>query len=291
MILLLGGTGQLGFELKRALAPFGRVISPNRKTLDLMNEKEVDSFLNNNKLDLIVNAAAWTDVDGAEKHKAAAFRLNTELPKQLACFSKINQLKLIHFSTDYVFDGADNIPWDEESNPNPINFYGETKFQGDELIKKNSHHYLIFRISWVYGARGKNFLTTILKLAKTKTELNIVSDQIGAPSPARLIAQVTAIALNSDLESGVYNLSCKGGISWLGFAKAIFKHDHIHALKLKMGHRDIHPIETNEYNHVAVRPLNSLLDTTKLEKALKIELPHWESQLTLTLDEYFEKLR
>lgn len=289
MILLLGGTGQLGFELKRALAPFGRVIAPNRKTLDLMDEKEVDFFLNNNNLDLIVNAAAWTDVDGAEQDKEAALRLNTELPKQLACFSKIKQLKLIHFSTDYVFDGADNVPWDEESNPNPINFYGETKFQGDELIKKNADHYLIFRISWVYGPRGKNFLTTILNLAKTKTELNIVSDQIGSPSPARLIAQVTAIALNSDLESGLYNLSCKGDTSWLEFAKAILKDDHIPALKLKMNSRDIHPIKTNEYNFVAIRPLNSVLDTTKLEKALKIELPHWENQLKLTLDEYFEK--
>ncbi len=284
-ILLLGGTGQVGFELQRTLAHLGEIIAPGRAILDLMNKSAVEDYLNKKSLDLIVNAAAWTDVDKAEDHKVAAQRLNTGLPEQLAQYSATNKIKLIHYSSDYVFKGSGSKPWNENSPIGPLNFYGQTKLEGDESIQQSCFNYLIFRISWVYSARGNNFMNSMLKLAKNKTKLNIVSDQIGTPTPARLIAEVTALAIHARLESGLYHLTPRGETSWYGFAQTIFDLGLQAGLKLTVSSKNVNPISTKEYPTPARRPQNSRMDSSKLESALNIELPDWKSQLDLTFNE------
>ncbi|MBC7183232.1 MAG: dTDP-4-dehydrorhamnose reductase [Marinobacter sp.] len=280
-ILLLGKTGQVGFELHRALSPLGTINAPSREQLDLTNEQVVTNYLVRAKPDLIVNAAAYTAVDAAEEHQPAAQRLNADLPKQLAVYAKANNARLVHYSSDYVYPGTGSEPWQESSQTGPLSIYGQTKLEGDQAIQQSGADHLIFRTSWVYSARGNNFMKTMLRLAESKTELNIVADQIGSPTPARLITQVTALAIHSKLEKGLYHLAPTGEISWQGFAKEIFR--------LAGKSTKANPIPTSEYPTPATRPLNSRMDVTKLESALNIELPGWQSQLDLTLSEYLEK--
>tara|TARA_B100000963_G_scaffold346349_1_gene351474 strand:- start:13073 stop:13951 length:879 start_codon:yes stop_codon:yes gene_type:complete len=284
-ILLLGGTGQVGYELQRSLSHLGEIIAPSRSILDLMNKSAVEDCLNKDSIDLIVNAAAWTDVDKAEDNKDVAQRLNADLPAQLAKYSANKNIKLIHYSSDYVFNGSGSKPWNENSPIGPLNFYGKTKIKGDESIQQSCLNYLIFRTSWVYSARGNNFMNSMLKLAKNKTKLNVVSDQIGSPTPARLIAEVTALAVKARLESGLYHLATRGETSWCGFAKAIFNLGLKAGLKLTLSSKNVNPIFTKEYPTPASRPLNSRMDSTKLETALNIKLPDWKSQLDLTFNE------
>lgn len=284
-VLLLGGTGQIGFELQSSLAHLGEIIAPSRAILDLMNSSAVKDYLNKESIDLIVNAAAWTDVDKAEDHKVAAQRLNADLPKQLAQYSAINKIRLIHYSSDYVFKGSGSKPWNEKSAIGPLNFYGQTKIEGDESIQQSCFNYLIFRVSWVYSARGNNFMNSMLRHANNKKKLNIVSDQIGSPTPARLIAEVTALAIHAQLESGLYHLAPRGETSWYEFAKAIFDLGLKAGLNLNLNSKNVNPISTKEYPTPAKRPLNSRMDSTKLERALNIELPDWRSQLNLTFNE------
>lgn len=287
-ILLLGRTGQVGFELHRNLSPLGIINAPARAELDLMDEESVSVYLANTKPDLIVNAAAWTAVDAAEEQRAAAERLNAGLPAQLAEYAAANNIRLVHYSTDYVYPGSGEVPWQEVSPTGPLSYYGETKLLGDQAIEQSGAGYLIFRTSWVYSARGSNFMKTMLRLAKSKTELNIVADQIGAPTPARLIAQVTTLAVHSQLEQGLYHLAPHGETSWQGFATEIFKQAIEAGEELTLNPNNAHPIPTSGYPTPAQRPLNSRLDVTKVERALNIQLPDWQSQLALTLGEYLE---
>lgn len=277
-ILLLGKTGQVGFELHRALSPLGAITAPGREALDLMDEPAVNSYLADTKPDLIVNAAAWTAVDSAEEHPTDAARLNAGLPAQLADYAAANNARLVHYSSDYVYPGTGEAPWEESCPTGPLSHYGKTKLEGDQAIEQSGADYLIFRTSWVYSARGSNFMKTMLRLAESKTELNIVSDQIGAPTPARLIAQVTTLAIHSTLESGLYHLAPTGETSWQGFAEEIFL--------LAGKNIKANPIPTSDYPTPAKRPLNSRMDVTKLENALNIQFPDWRSQLALTLGEY-----
>jgi len=288
-ILLLGRTGQVGFELHRTLFPLGQIIAPKRSELDLMSELAVSTYLASTKPDLIVNAAAWTGVDTAEKQRDEAMRLNADLPKQLAEYAIANNARLVHYSSDYVYPGNGIKPWDEASATGPLSYYGKTKLEGDRAIEHSGADFLIFRVSWVYSARGNNFMKTMLRLAKEKTALNIVADQVGSPTPARLIAQVTALGLNNKIPSGLYNLSPHGETSWHGFAQEIFSHAHKAGEQLNMGPDDAHPISTSDYPTPATRPLNSRMDISKLEQTLNISLPNWQSQLELTIDEYLEK--
>jgi dTDP-4-dehydrorhamnose reductase len=280
-ILLLGKTGQVGFELHRTLGPLGTITAPGRKELNLMDEQAVNQFLANTKPNLIVNAAAWTAVDTAEEQQVEAGRLNAGLPKQLAEYAAAKNARLVHFSSDYVYPGTGETPWQEASPAGPLSHYGKTKLQGDQAIEQSCADYLIFRTSWVYSARGNNFMKTMLRLGQSKTELNIVADQIGAPTSARLIAQVTTLAIHSQLAKGIYHLSPKGETSWQGFAQEIFR--------LAGQNTAANPIPTSDYPTPATRPLNSRMDVTKLEKALDIRLPAWQSQLELTLGEYLEQ--
>ena len=287
-ILLLGKTGQVGFELHRALSPLGAVIAPKRAELDLLDKQAVNTCLVDTKPDLIVNAAAWTAVDAAEENTAEAERLNADLPAQLASYATAKQVRLIHYSSDYVFPGTGETPWQESSLTGPVSQYGRTKLSGDEAIQQSGASHLIFRTSWVYSARGNNFMKTMLRLARSKTQLNIVADQIGSPTPARLIAQTTVLAVHSQLTSGLYHLTPAGETSWYGFAREIFERAEHAGEPLTLANSNVHPIPTTDYPTPAQRPLNSRMDVTKLEQALNIQLPDWQSQLALTLNEFME---
>jgi len=288
-ILLLGKTGQVGFELHRTLSPLGAITAPGREQLDLTNEQAVTDYLAQTQPNLIVNAAAYTAVDAAEENQQAAQRLNAGLPIQLAEYAKANNARLVHYSSDYVYPGTGNEPWQETSPTGPLSVYGQTKLEGDEAIEQSGAGHLIFRTSWVYSARGNNFMNTMLRLAKSKSELNIVADQIGSPTPARLIAQVTALAIHSQLKTGLYHLAPRGETSWHGFAQEIFSRAQQAGEQLSMGPEHAHAIPTSDYPTPAKRPLNSRMALNKLERALNIQLPDWQSQLSLNLNEYLEK--
>ncbi|MBJ7277916.1 dTDP-4-dehydrorhamnose reductase [Marinobacter salarius] len=287
-VLLLGKTGQVGFELQRTLSPLGNINAPGRAELDLMDEQAVAAYLAYVKPGLIVNAAAWTAVDAAEEQRVEAERMNAGLPAQLAAWAKKENCRLVHYSSDYVYPGTGESPWQETSTTGPLSHYGKTKLQGDRAIEQSGADHLIFRTSWVYSARGNNFMKTMLRLAESKTELNIVADQIGAPTPARLIAQITTLAIHSQLSKGLYHLAPKGETSWHGFAREIFGLAQQTGKQLTMGPENAHPIPTSDYPTPATRPLNSRMDVTKLEQTLNIQLPTWQSQLALTLGEYLE---
>ena len=288
-ILLLGKTGQAGFELHRTLSPLGPITAPSRAELDLTKEQAVADYLEAHNPDLIVNAAAWTAVDAAEQQQTEARRLNAGLPEQLAKYSAEQGAFLVHYSSDYVYPGNGTEPWKETSATGPLSVYGQTKLQGDQAIQQSGCEHLIFRTSWVYSARGNNFMKTMLRLAQSKPELNIVADQIGAPTPARLIAQITAMAIQSHIPNGLYHLAPRGETSWHGFAQEIFRQAIERGEQLAMGPSNAHPIPTSDYPTPAQRPLNSRMALNKLEAALNIQLPTWQDQLKLTLAEYLEQ--
>jgi len=280
-ILLLGKTGQVGFELHRTLAPLGTITAPDRTELDLMNPQAVADYLETHQPDLIANAAAYTAVDAAEEEHTEAGQLNATLPEQLAHYAKANNSRLIHYSSDYVYPGNGDKAWTENSPPGPLSVYGMSKLAGDQAIQTSGCEHVIFRTSWVYSARGNNFMKTMLRLAQSKPALNIVADQIGAPTPARLIAQITSMAIHNNIPGGLYHLAPRGETSWHGFAQEIFRLSG-HSVKAN-------PIPTSDYPTPAKRPLNSRMDLTKLETALNIKMPDWQSQLELTLSEYLDK--
>ncbi|ANB02733.1 dTDP-4-dehydrorhamnose reductase [Ectothiorhodospira sp. BSL-9] len=291
-ILLLGSTGQVGFELHRALAPLGTVIAPLRGQLDLGDADGLAGALRATRPELIVNAAAWTAVDAAETEREAAFDLNARLPEQLARYAAIAGIPLVHYSSDYVYPGHGEAPWREEDATGPLSVYGESKLAGDEAVVASGASHLIFRTSWVYGARGHNFMKTMLRLGAERDSLKVVDDQIGAPTPARLIAQMTLLALYRQRLgqplSGVYHLAPRGETSWRGFAAEIFRVAQLLEMPLTITSEQVAGIPTAEYPTPARRPLNSRLDVTRLEKDLGLTLPDWQSQLALTLREYRE---
>ncbi|WP_110648658.1 dTDP-4-dehydrorhamnose reductase [Salinicola peritrichatus] len=288
-ILLLGASGQVGFELQRTLAPLGRVDAPNRPVLDLSDAEAVEACLRHIRPSLIVNASAWTAVDAAETQRDAAFRLNTELPAQLAAYASHQNIPLVHYSSDYVYPGDGEVPWREESVTGPLSVYGASKLAGDEAIQASGCRYLIFRTSWVYSGRGSNFMGTMLHLGREREALEVVADQIGAPTPARLIAEVTLLALQGMRQGGtvggLYHLAPRGETSWHGFACEIFRLALARGERLAIVPERVAAISTAQYPTPAQRPLNSRLDLTRLEAALGIELPHWRSQLALTMNE------
>lgn len=291
-ILITGGNGQVGSELKRQLATLGKLQAPTRQTLDLADVEAVESYLAEHQPDVIVNAAAYTAVDNAESDEAAATRLNASLPAQLAAHCAAQNALLVHYSSDYVYTGEGETAWQESDPVGPRNVYGDTKLAGDEAVIESGCRHLIFRTSWVYSAFGKSFLGTMLRLGAERERLNIIDDQIGAPTPSRLIALVTQQALakwlspdGSDLNSGVYHLAPRGHTSWHGFACEIFKHAKKAGMPLAITEQGVGAIPTREYPTPATRPLNSRLNVVKLENALGITLPDWQSQVALTVDE------
>ncbi|MGP9675247.1 MULTISPECIES: dTDP-4-dehydrorhamnose reductase [unclassified Halomonas] len=290
-VLITGGNGQVGFELRRQLATVGDVLAPNRAALDLSNAGAVSAFLTQHQPDVVINAAAYTAVDNAESDQAMAGRLNAALPAQLAEYCQQQSKWLIHYSSDYVYTGQGSAPWQESDTTGPCNVYGATKLAGDEAVMNSSCQHLIFRTSWVYSAFGKSFLATMLRLGAERSALSIINDQVGAPTPARLIALVTQQALTrllsegATLASGVYHLAPRGETSWHGFACEIFKVAKQFGLPLVITPDGVSAIPTTDYPTPAARPLNSRLSVDKLEKALSVQLPDWQSQLALTVEE------
>ncbi|WP_447926367.1 dTDP-4-dehydrorhamnose reductase [Vreelandella sp. EE27] len=300
-ILITGGNGQVGFELQRQFAIFGNVLAPDRQELDLSDAESVEAYLEKYQPKLILNAAAYTAVDKAESEPELAKRLNAELPAQLAAYAASHSIPLVHYSTDYVYPGNGKESWQESSATAPLGIYGHTKLEGDKAVERSGAHYLIFRTSWVYAARGNNFMKTMLRLAREREALNIVDDQVGAPTPARLIAQVTTLAYNSPflwpdssgaffrIPNGIYHLAPRGDTSWYGFACEIFEQAAAEGEQLKIQMEKVEGIPTTDYPTPAQRPLNSRMSLTKLESALGVTLPGWQEQLTLTLQEFCEK--
>ncbi|MEX1213612.1 dTDP-4-dehydrorhamnose reductase [Saccharospirillum sp.] len=274
-ILILGTTGQVGHELTRQLKPGRPVLTPTRAELDLTNLNAVSTYLEANKPTLIINAAAYTAVDNAESEPTNARQLNTDLPERLAQYSQQNNQWLVHYSTDYVYSGEGTEPWQEADPANPVNQYGKTKLAGDRAVQQGCSQHLILRTSWVYSTRGHNFLTTMLRLARERTELGIVNDQHGAPTPAAFIAKTTLELLGKQAPAGLYHLAPAGETTWFGFARALF--DRVPPAP------QLIPIPTNQYPTQAKRPLNSRLNLAKIEQVLGKPMPHWEDLLQHTL--------
>ncbi|MCL0085108.1 dTDP-4-dehydrorhamnose reductase [Thermodesulfovibrionales bacterium] len=286
-IMLTGKNGQVGWELQRTLTPLGEVVALDRQRLDLADPDQIRARVREIKPSLIVNAAAYTAVDRAEEEPELATAVNGTAPGILAEEAKHLNAAIIHYSTDYVFDGTKTTPYTEEDAPNPINVYGKTKLAGEQAVQAVGVPHLILRTSWIYGLRGKNFLLTILRLAREREELKIVNDQIGAPTWSRTIAEVTAEILKANTSSvmdssGIYHLTASGSTSWYGFAKAILKLDSDRAEQVC---RQLKPILTAEYPTPARRPTHSVLSNAKLKAAFGIALPDWEQSLKLTLRE------
>ncbi len=291
-ILLFGKNGQVGWELNRSLQPLGEVIALVREDIDFTDVQSLRDIVAKTNPDVIVNAVAYTAVDKAEEEVELATAINGLAPRVLAEEAlKVNAL-LVHYSTDYVFDGSKDKPYEETDVPDPVNVYGSTKLSGEQNIQSSGCRYLIFRTSWVYASRGHNFLLTILKLAKEREELSIVSDQIGSPTPARLIAETTILCLNKSLDklqdnsfiSDIYNLTTANRTSWHGFAEeivAVVSKRQDHPLKIK----NINAIPTSEYPTPADRPKNSQLVLNKLETTFNIVMPDWKKALGLCIEE------
>ncbi|BCB28732.1 NAD(P)-dependent oxidoreductase [Sulfurimicrobium lacus] len=283
-ILLTGKNGQVGWELQRALGPLGQVVAVDRQVLDLGNPDSIRAVIREVRPDLIVNPAAYTAVDKAESEPELAMAVNGIAPGIMAEEAKKLGAAMIHYSTDYVFDGRKTSPYTEEDIPSPLNVYGKTKLAGEQAVQAAGIPHLILRTSWVYGARGKNFLLTILRLAKEREELKIVADQIGAPTWSRMIAEATAQILaqsvspltpHPSLLTGVYNLTAAGRTSWCGFTQAIVEN-------AQAGTR-VMPIPTSDYPLPAPRPLFSLLASDKLARTFGVALPLWDESLKLCM--------
>ncbi|MAD52451.1 dTDP-4-dehydrorhamnose reductase [Idiomarina sp. UBA3162] len=290
-IFVTGANGQVGFELVRSLSVFGHVLAPSRDELDLSNEQAVADYLAQHEPELIANAAAYTAVDKAEQEPELADRLNHLLPKQLAEYALHNRASLVHFSSDYVYPGTGDTAYTEDSKVGALSEYGRSKWAGDRAVMGSSCNHIILRTSWVYSARGNNFMKTMLRLAAERDQLNIVNDQVGSPTPARLLAQVTSLSVHPLLEhklTGVYHVAPRGETSWCGFANAIFDEACAHGKALAV--KQVHGIPTSEYLTPAKRPLNSRLNINKIEQVLNITLPDWQTCLHLTLSEYLDAL-
>lgn len=288
-ILLTGKNGQVGWELQRALAPLGEVVAVDRRILDLASADSIRAVIREVKPQLIVNPAAYTAVDQAENESALAQAVNAVAPGVMAEEAKRLGAALVHYSTDYVFDGSKTAPYTEDDAPNPLNAYGRTKLAGEQAIQAVGGQHLILRTSWVYGLRGRNFLKTILRLAKEREELKIVDDQLGAPTWSRLLAEATAQILarqDADMpgSGGLYHLAAGGVTSWYGFARAILDEQG----RLAGGAVSrLTPIPTADYPLPAMRPAYSVMSSDKLRHAYAVALPSWDHGLRLCMEDMF----
>lgn len=287
-ILLLGKNGQVGWELQRALAPMGQIcaLDATDEGGDLTDLVTMKKQILNYKPTVIVNAAAYTAVDKAEQEQALAKQINTTAVGFLAEMTKQLNAWLIHYSTDYVFNGEGQHFRQEHEPPTPLNTYGKTKLAGENAIKAVGGHYLIFRTSWVYATRGNNFIKTILRLAQQRQTLSIINDQIGAPTGAELIADVTAHAIGalSAAHQGIYHLTASGACSWYDFANLIISEAR-QSISEQIQVNHVAAIATTDYPTPALRPLNSRLNTQKLQTTFNLNLPEWSLGVKRVLTE------
>jgi dTDP-4-dehydrorhamnose reductase len=291
-ILLFGRNGQVGWELQRSLAPLGEVIALDRRSTPCGDLSQLDALAEtvySVQPDIIVNAAAHTAVDKAESEPDLAHTLNAFAPAVLAEEAKRTNAWLIHYSTDYVFDGRGDKPWREPDATAPLNVYGTTKLAGEQFIKQSGCKHLIFRTSWVYGARGGNFAKTMLRLAQERDSLNVINDQIGAPTGADLLADATAhairVALKKPEVSGLYHLVASGETSWHGYASFVIESARRAGVQIKVAPDAIQPVPTSAFPTPAKRPHNSRMDTAKLRDTFGLHLPDWRSGVIRMLAE------
>ena len=293
-ILLTGKNGQVGWELQRTLAPLGQVAAVDQQEMDLTDPDSIRKIVREIRPGLIVNAAAYTAVDKAESEPDLAVAINGTAPGIMAEEAKRLNAALIHYSTDYVFDGSKKHPYTEDDTPHPLNSYGRSKLAGEQAIQAVGVPHLILRTSWVYAARGKNFLLTMLKLARERSELKIVDDQVGAPTWSRMLAEVTSQILAQHLSplcrqsasitdvSGVYHVVSEGTTSWCGFARKIFEEV---SREVSSALPTLIPIPAADYPLPAVRPQNSRMSNVKLNQTFGLTIPSWEKSLALCLEE------
>lgn len=287
IILVTGVSGQVGFEVVRSLQGLGRIVALDRSAMDLADPARIQVVVRELRPKIIVNPAAYTAVDDAESHAALAAAVNETGPRVLAEEAERLRAVLVHYSTDYVFDGMKPAPYLEEDAPNPLNVYGATKLAGERAIQQSGAEHLIFRTSWVYGQRGRNFLRTMQKLAVERSQLSIVADQIGAPTWARTIADITAHVIAAGLaaagehgewwreRSGIYHLCAGGTTSWCEFARAIFEYGS--------STPEVLPISSDAYPTRTQRPKNSQMCTDKLVRTFGLRPPQWRDALHLCI--------
>lgn len=296
-ILLLGKNGQVGWELQRSLAPLGELVALDSHSQelcgDLTDPDGIARTVRSVAPDVIVNAAAHTAVDKAESEAELAHTLNALAPGVLAQEASKIGAWLVHYSTDYVFDGSGTKPWLETDATGPLSVYGSTKLEGEQLIQQSGCKHLIFRTSWVYGARGGNFARTMLRLASERDSLSVIDDQFGAPTGADLLADVTAHAIRTARQraglSGLYHLVAGGVTSWHGYASFVIEFARQAGVPLKAAADAIKPVPTTAYPTPARRPLNSRMDAGKLQHSFDLHLPDWKTGVTRMLSEVLEK--
>ncbi len=287
-ILLLGKDGQVGWQLQRSLAPHGEVVACGRAQCDLADPDRIRSIVRDVRPAIIVNAGAYTAVDQAESEPVLAHRINAVAPEVLAAEAARSGALLIHYSTDYVFDGGKEGPYVEGDPTGPLGVYGRTKLEGEEAVRAAGGKSVIFRTSWVFGARGNNFVKTILRLAREKDSLNVVDDQVGSPTPAAMIATVTGVGLamlrhGAALEPGesrLYHLAAARPVSWCGFARTIVGlAGQAPGFDLRLRPEAIAAIPSVDYPTPARRPMNSRLDCRRLESDFGLQMPDWQPYL------------
>lgn len=296
-ILLFGKDGQVGWELQRSLAPLGELIA-----LDADSQQPCGDFTRLDDIaqtvraiapDVIVNAAAYTAVDKAESEPELVRTINALAPGILAREARKLGSWLIHYSTDYVFDGSGSKPWMETDPTGSLSVYGSTKLAGEEVIRATGCQHLIFRTSWVYAARGGNFARTMLRLAQERERLTVIDDQIGAPTGADLLADITAHAIRTARQrpelSGLYHLAAAGETSWHGYACFVLDRVRQAGVELKTAEENVIPVPTSAFPLPARRPLNSRLDTSKLQTTFDLHLPLWQTGVARMLTEILEK--
>ncbi len=283
-ILLFGANGQVGWELQRSLSPLGEVLAPDRRSTELCGDlanldglaRTVDSL----RPDVIINAAAYTAVDMAESHEENARLVNTLGPEALAKAADACGAWLVHYSTDYVFDGTGDKPWLETDPTGPLNVYGRTKLEGEQRIADRCANHLIFRTSWVYALRGDNFVKTVLKLAQDRETLSVINDQFGAPTGADLLADVTSLALKQvaggQKAAGIYHLTAAGETSWFEYAKYVLNESNRAQEARLLIAKNIQPVPTSAFPTAAKRPQNSRLNTVKVQTTFGLQLPPWQ---------------
>jgi len=292
--LLFGKNGQVGWELQRALAPLGELIALDRSGSgplhgDLSAPDALVDTVQRVQPDVIVNAAAYTMVDRAESEPELARLINAEAPAALAQAAASVGAWLVHYSTDYVFDGSGTQPRDESAHIGPLGVYGRTKLEGEQAIAASGARHLVFRTSWVYAARGGNFVRTMLRLAAERERLRVIDDQVGAPTGAELIADVTAHAIRQVMAhpelAGLYHLSAAGETSWHRYARYVIDWARQRGHPVKVAPDAIEPIATADYPAPAQRPLNSRLSTEKLRRAFGLQMPAWQQGVERMLSE------
>ncbi|WP_137008590.1 dTDP-4-dehydrorhamnose reductase [Aquitalea aquatilis] len=292
-ILITGSNGQVGFELQRSLAMLGECICLNRQQLDLANTAQIASVLDHYQPDIIVNPAAYTAVDKAESEAELAHRINTAAPAAMAEWAARHHVLLLHYSTDYVFDGNKVDSYKEDDATNPQSVYGLSKWQGEQAIRACGANHIILRTSWVVGAHGNNFLKTIMRLARERDSLNVVADQIGAPTPAALIADVSAHIIKQWQASqdkkllGTYHLASSGNTSWHGYSELLLALAERYGVALQLKPENLHDIPSSAYPTPAKRPSNSRLNCSKIEQNFGLTMPTWQSGVEQVFQQIF----